>query len=187
MADLEQFKKERLRMDPSARKLSEAKWQRAYEAHLRAKERVGSSGGARGQRRSKSRRNESSVSGQESAGPASRRLERLREQSAYPELRGTVNLLTWVAIAVWVLSTLLNLLYGEVMLVTFSSVLDAVFWLLAIMLFRLLAPLLIDLADCVLYQVAQSARIEATDEGDPLEVAGAPESCVDSDKEGHSG
>lgn len=158
MEDFESFKEARLKMDPTARKMSEARWKRAYEAHLQAKKRVASGrrdpqegeGHAKGGR---SRRSRGSRGGgaayRDSDLNALRRT--VREESAYADLRLIVDLLAWVALAVVILSALVPLFFNTPIPVSLGALLDAVLGVVGIIVARLLAQVFIDIPDIALY------------------------------------
>ncbi|NBB80518.1 MAG: hypothetical protein GVY36_13925 [Verrucomicrobia bacterium] len=165
MDDLESFKEARLKMDPTARKLSAGQWKRAYEAHLRAKKRVGSNRrddgedsdeGARVSERRSSRRG---VSGRRIGDMGSLRR-RVREQSAYSDLRLIIDVLAWIAIAVVVLTALVPLFFNTPIPVSLVAVLNAVIGVISVVAARLLVHVLIDIPDIALFRLVYHSRPE---------------------------
>lgn len=161
MEDLESFKEARLKMDPTARKMSADQWKRAFEAHLRAKERVhggrsdsqdnaGSSKEGRGRSNRASRRG---LSGRQGAGLAALR-QRVREESAYSDLRLIVDILAWVAIAVLILTALVPLFFNTPIPVSLVALLNAMIGVISVIVARLLIQVLIDIPDIALYRMA---------------------------------
>lgn len=157
MEDLESFKEARLKMDPTARKMSAGQWQRAYEAHQRAKERVGSSrrdgedssdGGGIPKRRASRR----GATGRRGGDMGSLR-QRVREQSAYSDLRLIVDILAWLAIGVVVLTALVPLFFNTPIPVSLVAVLNAVIGVISIIVARLLVQVLIDIPDIALFRL----------------------------------
>jgi hypothetical protein len=165
MDDFESFKEARLKMDPTARKLSAAQWQRAYDAHLQAKERVGSSrreggesdDGAGMPKRRSSRRGAPS----RRSGDLGSLRQRVREQSAYSDLRLIVDVLAWIAIGVVVLTAMVPLFFNMPIPVSLVAVLNAVTGVILVIVTRLLAQMLIDIPDIALYRLVNSAPPEA--------------------------
>lgn len=159
MEDFESFKEARLKMDPTARKMSAARWKRAYEAHLQAKKRVAGSrrdsqeteGQTKGSgpRRSRGSRSGGAAYG-DSVLTALRRT--VRDQSAYADLRFIVDILAWVALAVVILSALVPLFFNTPIPVSLGALLDAVLGVVGILVARLLAQVFIDIPDIALYR-----------------------------------
>ncbi|TVP78458.1 MAG: hypothetical protein EA353_08300 [Puniceicoccaceae bacterium] len=159
MDDFESFKAARLKMDPSARKMSDAKWAQAYDAHLRAKDRVGGSqeAGSAGTRKKRRSRGARGGQGSRSGRSHAHSLRQLvREQSAYGDLRLIVDILAWVAIGGVVLSGLVTLFYYTSVPAALIASLNAVVGVIAIVVARLLIQVIIDLPDIALYRAVQS-------------------------------
>lgn len=173
MDDLESFKAARLKMDPTARKMSAGQWERAYEAHLRAKERVGggrssareSHSGGDGEGASREGRSRSGSlshrgnSRRQSGDTASLRR-RVREHSAYGDLRLIIDVLAWVATAVLILTALVPLFFNTPIPVSLIALLNAVMGVISVIVTRLLAQMLIDIPDIALYRLVNLAPPE---------------------------
>ena len=166
MEDLESFKEARLKIDPTARKMSTGQWKRAYEAHLQAKERVGSGhrdggedsyGGGSAPKRRSARRG---VSGRRSGDAGSLRR-RVREQSAYSDLRLIVDILAWVAIGLFVLTAFVSLSFGTPVPVSLVALLNAVIGVISVVVARLLVQVVIDIPDIALFRLVNHAPSEA--------------------------
>lgn len=167
MEDLESFKEARLKMDPTARKMSAGQWKRAYEAHLEAKKRVGNgrhdspdsydgSGSSKEGRGTSSRASRRRFSGRQKGDMGSLR-KRVREQSAYSDLRLIIDVLAWIAIAVVVLTALVPLFSNMPVPVSLLAVLNAAIGVIAVIVVRLLVQVLIDLPDIALYRLVNFA------------------------------
>lgn len=179
MEDLESFKEARLKMDPTARKLSSGQWKRAYEAHLRAKERVHSG------RRESSDGASASKEGRSHSGRSLRRgasgrvggdlgslRRRVREQSAYEDLRLIVDILAWVAIALVVLTALVPLFFNTPIPVSLVALLNALVGVITVIVARLLVHVLIDIPDIALYRLVHAAEPESGNAGDASDEIG---------------
>lgn len=177
MEDLESFKEARLKMDPTARRLSSGQWQQAYEAHLRAKERV--HGGRRersdGASASKEARGHSGLRPRRGAsgrvggglGPLRRQV---REQTGYADLRLIVDLLAWVAIALVVLKALVPLFFNSPIPVSLLALLNALIGVIAVIAGRLLVHMLIDIPDIALYRLEHRAEPDFGNAGEASEA-----------------
>jgi hypothetical protein len=185
MEDLESFKAARLKMDPTARKMSSGQWKRAYEAHLQAKERVrggrreGAAVDSPENRGSRASRREWSV---RAGGSAHSLRRRVREKSAYSDLRLIVDILAWVAIAVVVLTALVPLFFNTPIPISLIALLNAIVGVITVIVARLLIQVLIDIPDIALFNrlnpVAKDPEPEASsevarDEGPGPESGGA--------------
>jgi len=171
MDDFEQFKEERERVDPTASKLSESQWKEAYAAYRSTRKRAGgtrsknsgrsSRSGRSGEledsgEKSKRRRGSSKGSSRSSVAfnlvtPESIRRQ-VRRKSGYKDLRMALDLLSWIAIGIIVLGTAAKLVYFTDAAVALSSIAEAAFDVIVVVLFRLVAHALIDLPDLELHR-----------------------------------
>jgi hypothetical protein len=159
--DLESFKEARLKMDPTARKMSADQWKRAFDAHLRAKERVHggrrdsqeSAGSSKEGRGRSNRASRHGFSGHRGADPSAVR-QRVREESAYSDLRLIVDILAWLAIAVVILTALVPLFFNTPIPVSLVALLNAMIGVISVIVARLLIQVLIDVPDIALYRMA---------------------------------
>ena len=176
MADFETFKAEREKMDPSSRGMSDHQWEQAYAAYKSSRQRGPSSDRRRSSRGSKGhhRRSKSKSSGRGGHTPSSvSRLGRLRakvrEQSAYADLRMLVDLLVWVAVGIVVIAAVFTLMYYTSVPAAIASIFEAMLRILAVLAVRLLAQVLIDIPDIALYRLAM--RDEGTHSTDDQEAS----------------
>lgn len=171
MEDFERFKEVRLKMDPTARKMSAAEWKRAYETHLKAKKRASrnrwdsqEAGGHSKSSRSRGSRSRGAAYGDPDLS-ALRRV--VRGQSAYADLRLIVDVLAWAAFAVVILSALVVLFFNSPIPVSLGALLDAVLGVVGILAARLLAQVFIDIPDIALYRtICEASREQATPAGE---------------------
>lgn len=160
MKTFEEFRKSRERTDPSASELNDHQWEQAYAAYLRTREKRSARGGAAGEGSSRSRSGRSGRSRRSGRGTGATTLlrKRIRGQSAYLDLRVGVNVLTWIALGVVVLGGIIRASLaaaggGSVgTSLMLEAILLAVFQALAVVLARLLAFVLIDMADIALHR-----------------------------------
>lgn len=164
MDDFETFKASREKMDPTSRKMSEHQWKQAYAAYRNARERV-SGGGHEAKSQSKSRRHSKSKSASSARGshrPSSVSelgvlRHQVREQSAYADLRLIVDILSWLAVAIVVLTGVVSLFYYTSVPVALMSILGAAVQIIGIVIARMLVQVLIDLPDIALYRSLQES------------------------------
>mgnify|MGYP005864737607 CR=1 FL=1 len=165
MKDLEAFKKDRLKLDPTAQKLSERQWKQAYAAHRKSLKRVGrrkdqgaeSSGSSRGaRRRSKRQQGEKTVT---ASGSSGRR--EFRARSDYRESRLIVDTLFWVALGIILLSVVIKLLYFTAASAILVAILTAALQVIGVIFFKMLFHLAADIADLSLSEKRPAAEREA--------------------------
>ena len=151
------MKKERiddLEIDPAAKKMSDRQWEQAYAAYRRTRERTR---GRHSAEHGGGRRSDAWGRG----GPPSLR-ERIRRHTVYADTRLLVDILAWLAVAFAVIAGIVSLLmYGDATGGTFA-VMKAAFQVAAVLGLRLLAHVVIDLADITLYR-AQSESDDTDD------------------------
>jgi hypothetical protein len=154
MKDFENFKRDRMRLDPTAHKFSERQWKRAYAAHRKSLKRVGrqndadtdSSGASKSSRRRRSKgRKTDQIEKSADAAESSR----LRLYSSHRESRLAVETLFWVALGVIALGVLVEILYFSSASAIFSAVLTAALQIIGIVYFRMLFHLVADLAGSI--------------------------------------
>jgi hypothetical protein len=165
MDDFDSFKASREKMDPTARKMSDHQWKQAYAAYRSARERVSggddtesSEEGGSSKSQKKRRRSSKSAAGRGAHYPSNisalGQLRRtVRDQSAYADLRLIIDLLSWIAIGVLVLTGVLTLFYYTSVAAAVSTLLTTVVQVIAVVVARLLAQVLIDIPDVALYRM----------------------------------
>ncbi len=161
MKSFEEFIESRQKMDPSARKMTERQWEQAYAAYRSSRERSRSGTGdspASGASTSKTRRRRSEVSGVRGMhGPSTvSDLEilklRIRKQSAYADLRLTIDVLAWVAIAVVIVIALLSMSAGFNVYTMLTALVGGGLNVLVVCVVKFLVQVIIDIPDIALYQ-----------------------------------
>jgi Flp pilus assembly protein TadB len=163
MDDFETFRTSREKMDPSSRKLSEQQWQQAYSAYCSSRERVGVAGKSTssGSGSGKKRRQSKKTSSEHASSRSGSRLttadlrQRVREQSAYAELRMLVNFLAWGAIVVFILIAVVSMSFYTSVSAALVALLWGVAQVIGVSAARLLVQVLIDLPDIALYRSLQ--------------------------------
>lgn len=162
MDDLETFKQSRLKMEPQSRKFTDAQWEKAYKAHLKAlkygnRKKI-SSKHSRTTSKSHSRSSESST--KSSSLPRTQKLRRtLRQRSAYSELRSLVDILNYSAIVLILFDALTFGTEVGQSNSLFSSILSAFLKTIAVVLVRNFFQVVIDIADVALdYRVQASKK-----------------------------
>ncbi|WPJ95261.1 hypothetical protein SH580_17710 [Coraliomargarita algicola] len=166
MDDFDTFKASREKMDPTTRKMSAHQWQQAYAAYRTARGRVAASGvqseeqgdssSKKKRRRSKVASNPGTVRGAHLPSNVSELgvlRHKVREQSAYTDLRLMIDILAWLAIGVVILAGVLTLLYYTSVPATLASLLGTTVQVIGIVVARWLVQVLIDIPDIALYRL----------------------------------
>lgn len=161
MDDFETFKTSREKMDPTARKMSEHQWKQAYAAYRSARGRV--AGGDSSQSKGKKHRHSKTSSTARGLHRPSSVSElgllrrKVREQSAYADLRLIVDILAWVAVAIVILTVVVSLFYYTSVPAALISLLGATVQIIGIIVARLLVQVLVDIPDIALYRSLQES------------------------------
>jgi uncharacterized membrane protein len=152
MKDFETFKKDRLKLDPTAQKLTARQWKQAYAAHRKSLKRVGrqgdeaaESGGssrAAARRRSKPRDREQTETPSNWPG-----RQASRARSDYRESRLVVNVLFWVALGLIALNVLVKALYFTAAAALFAAILTAALQVVGAIFLKMLFHLAADIVD----------------------------------------
>ena len=146
-------------MDPTARNMTSSQWKQAYAAYRKARERV--SGGNSKESKSNNRRRSQKkpiapgVHLPSSVSESGMLRQKVRADSAYADLRLTVDILAWVAVAISVLTALIALYYYISVPAAVISLLEASGRIVAILVVRLLMQVLIDIPDIALFRSLQ--------------------------------
>ena len=179
MKTFEEFKASREKIDATTRKMSLEQWQQAYDAYRRSRERVSpnrsssssknpkSSSGRDASRRSRSGKSASGsarargIPTPSSLGKAASLHARVRQESAYADLRVMVNVLAWVAVGVAILNVLLKLAFytsvqGGVLAIG-AGVVPVVF----VLILKSMVQVIIDIPDIALYRAASQQEAPA--------------------------
>jgi hypothetical protein len=170
MDDFETFKSSRVKMDPSSRKMTGHQWKQSYAAYRSARERVGagsvSMGKASRRRKSKSVSSSDSESSlRASQGPSTvsdlgNLREVVRQQSAYADLRLIIDILAWVAIAVFILIAVVSMFFYTSAPIAIIALLWAGVQIIGVVVARLLVHVLVDIPDIALYQALQKSIVK---------------------------
>lgn len=159
MDDFETFKASRDKIDPSARKFSQAQWEKAYAAYRSSRERVKEvSGASQSNKARRSSQGRGSAPKEQSSrsftnhSPSAALRSEVRHSSAYSDLRMMIDLLAWVAIGLVVLSGVLKLLYYTNVSAALVAILQAVLVVITVVALRLLAHVIIDIPDIALFR-----------------------------------
>lgn len=166
MDDFETFKVSREKIDPSARKFSQAQWDKAYAAYRSSRERVkeatGSTHADKGHDSSKRRKNGSrgysSGNFSTTQSPLADLRNEVRHKSAYSDLRMMIDLLAWIALGLVVLSGALKLLYYTNVPAALVAILEAVILVVLVVALRLLAHVIIDIPDIALHAARNQSQ-----------------------------
>jgi hypothetical protein len=164
MENFEAFKESRLKMDPTSRNLSDLQWKQAFEAHLRARGRVGpgEEGSYRKRRGSSSKAQSSRGQHQPSAHSALSALRYVvRQQSAYHDLRLVVDILSWTGVVLVILAAVVSLMYYTSTTVAIVALLEALVKVIGIILVRILVHVIADIPDVALFRATQQAKHES--------------------------
>lgn len=169
MKTFEEFVESRKQMDPTAQKMSEHQWQQAYTAYRSSRERLRKSSssdemGSSGERRrrpepsrSSKRSGEGAASSSDSnsgnsvMSPSALR-QAVRQRSAYSDVRTIVDVLSWVAVAVILGSTLLKMMMGIGVPVVLSFLVDGSLGVIVVFVLKMLMQVIIDIPDIALYK-----------------------------------
>lgn len=173
MESLEEFKQSRLKIDPSARKLTEMQWEQAFEAYKTSRQRVGQTGQSSeegGSSRRSSSRKRSSSSRRHASGSSRASVQasasltktgllkfQIQKASAYQDLRLLVNVLAYVLIALIVISVLFNIFVLPEILMAISILLTGLCQIVGVLILRMLIQALVDIPDILLYRATQDA------------------------------
>ena len=160
MDTFESFKSSREKIDPSSRRMSEHQWKQAYAANLASRERVSGI--------NKKRRIKKEIAKPGSHAPSN--LSELgllrhtvRNQSAYADLRLIVNYLSWIAIIMVILATIISLFYYTSSTASIVVILKSILQVVAIVVLRLLAQVFFDIPDIALYRTLRASKSKQVD------------------------
>ena len=165
MEDFETFKASRLKLDPSSREMTDHQWKQSYSANRSARQRVGiiSDPEGRGNKWRKSKaanssNDESLIRGSRrpSTVSSSSNLRQLvRQQSAYADLRLIIDILAWVASALFLMIAVISMFFYTSAPVAIMALLWAAVQIIGVVVARLLLHVVVDIPDIELYQSLQ--------------------------------
>ena len=162
MDDFETFKASRVIMDPSSRQMTDHQWKQSYAAYQGARKRVGINselevkGNKRGMIKPANLSNtDGSILGSQRhstiSAPCNSR-QSIRQKSAYADLRLTIDILAWVAIAIFLMIGVVSTFFYT----SASVVIIALLWtgvqIIAVIVVRMLTHVVIDIPDIALHQ-----------------------------------
>ena len=167
MEDFETFKASRLKIDPSSREMTDHQWKQSYAANRSARERVGiiSNTEVKSNKRRKSKSvhssdSESLIRGSHRlstvSGPSNLR-QVVRQQSAYSDLRLIIDILAWVAIALFLMIAVISMFFYTSAPVAIMSLLWAGVQIIGVIVVRLLVHVVLDIPDIALHQSLQKS------------------------------
>jgi hypothetical protein len=171
MESIAAFKKSRLAMDPSTQKLTDHQWEQAYEAYKLSRKRVRESSrqssetsGKDGSRRRRSRSTSSrsrSASHQRSHKFASMTKtalfkHRIQSDSAYQDLRLLIDVISYILMGLVAFSALSKIVAYSSMFSAASTLVDAIFQIILLLVGKWLINVLIDIPDILLFRELNS-------------------------------
>jgi hypothetical protein len=177
MKTFEEFVASREKIDPSTKSMAEHQWVQAYSAYCSSRERL-RAGRQKARVKSGSEEKSKSSSSQHSRGmhrPSSISdtallKTRIREQSAYSDLRVIIDVLAWVAIAVIIVIALLGIVAGFNFYSSLSALVVGGLNVLLVFVVKFLIQVVIDIPDIALYrQVYERAEQSSVESGTELE------------------
>ena len=171
MEDFETFKDSRLKIDPSAREMTDHQWKQSYAANQSARERVGAGSGSEGKVSKRQKSKSTNSSDLKSSLRASQQLgavsdlsnlrQVVRQQSAYSDLRLIIDILAWVSIAVFILIAVVSMFFNTSAAGAIISLLWAGIQIIGVVVARLLVHVLVDIPDIALHQSLQKSTAKS--------------------------
>ncbi|MGC6423986.1 MAG: hypothetical protein ACON4O_03250 [Lentimonas sp.] len=165
MKTFEQFVESREKMDPSACKMTDYQWKRAYDAYKSSRERVRKSSSSSRSRDGSSRQSSggkahrashSEPTGRSMSFGSTAQLRRqIRQNSAYTELRTIVDVLAWAAMAIIIFNALLKMSLMVEVYATVSVLIEGLLGVLVAFVLKQLIQVLIDIPDIALFRRVQ--------------------------------
>lgn len=167
MEDFETFKASRLKIDPSSRQMTDHQWKQSYAANRSARERVGinADSDGRGNKRQKSKSvnsfaDDSLIGASQRPntvfGPSNLR-QLVRQQSAYADLRLIIDILAWVAIALFLLIAVISMFFYTSAPVAIIALLWAGVQIIGVIVARLLVHVVLDIPDIAFQRSLQKS------------------------------
>lgn len=172
MKTFEEFVASREKIDPSTKSMTEHQWVQAYSAYCSSRERLregrkkvrAKSSGSEERSKSGSRQHSRGVHRPSSVSDMALLKTRIREQSAYRDLRLIIDVLAWVAIAVIIVIALLGIFAGFNFYSSLSALVAGGLNVLLVFVVKFLIQVIIDIPDIALYrQVHQRAVLSSTE------------------------
>lgn len=171
MEDFESFKALRIKMDPKSRQMTDYQWRKSYEANKSARERVGASLGSEGKVNKRQILRSTNSSHPKGLLRASKQLDIVsdlsnlhqvvRQQSAYSDLRLTIDILSWVSVAVFILIAVVSIFFYSTAASATISLLWLVIQIIGVVVTRLLLQVLVDIPDIALYNSLKKSTAQS--------------------------
>lgn len=152
MKNFEEFKASRERVDPSTKKMNDRQWEKAYAAYCSSRERVRKTRAASHRRSSEESETngDSRAEGALPVGPGSLR-DRVRQHSAYADVRMVVNILVWVMIGAITILAVLQMATYTSPAAGGAALLSAAIRILGLLIIKFILNVVIDIPDTTLY------------------------------------
>ena len=153
MKSFEDFKTSRERMDPSTKKMNDRQWEKAYAAYCSSRERVRKTRASAAHRRSSggAESNTGYDAGSPTHGGTAALRDRVRQQSAYADVRMIVNILVWVMMGATVILAVLQMATYTSPVAASAALLGAAIRILGLLIIKLILNVIIDIPDTALY------------------------------------
>lgn len=160
MRNFESFKAKREKMDPGSRKLTESQWQQAYAAYRSSRERVHGRSDSSDDSEENKRSTKLPPAGMHvptTVSAAAQLRKKLREESAYADLRSLIDLIAWVVIGLTILIAGFQAVASSNTASILLSVGGGLLNVVLVVVARLLIHVLVDIPDVGLYRMAQES------------------------------
>ena len=171
MEDFESFKALRIKMDPKSRQMTDYQWEKSYEANKSARERVGASLGSEGEVNKRLILRSTNSSHPKGTLRASKQLDIVsdlsnlrqvvRQQSAYSDLRLTIDILSWVSVTVFILIAVVSIFFYSTAASVTISLLWLVIQIIGVVVTRLLLQVFVDIPDIAIYNSLKKSTAQS--------------------------
>ena len=164
MRSFESFRAKREKMDPSSANLTESQWQQAYAAYRQSRERVQSRSMKGDPSARSSSQTDRPVGGMHFPSTVSATAvlrKKIRENSAYADLRTIVDLIAWGMMGLVVLIAVFKILLFAAETDALVLIASCVLHVLLLVVGRFLIHVLIDIPDVGLYRITQESAHHA--------------------------
>lgn len=169
MRSFESFKAKRERMDPSSRKLTSSQWQQAYAAYRSSRERVHGRIEENDEASESTQKTSLPPAGMHVPSTVSATTQlrkKIREESAYADLRTLIDLIAWGVIGLTVLIASFQVASMNDTAAVLLAVGDGLLSVTVVVVVRLLIHIIIDIPDVGLYRIAQESSHHAEEMAD---------------------
>lgn len=173
MKTFEEFVASREKIDPSTKSMTEHQWVQAYSAYCSSRERLREGrqktrvkSGSEEKSKSSSRQHSRGLHRPSSISDTALLKTRIREQSAYSDLRLIIDVLAWVAIAVIIVIALLGIVAGFNFYSSLSALVVGGLNVLLVFVVKFLIQVIIDIPDIALYRQVHERAAQPAEESD---------------------